>query len=86
MHTKKIKPTQTPHKQWEVHKTISQQQQKHRFRTDGILGHRGFKCIYRHQTFTLDSDVVKSRHKRTTNTFTTPIAHPKSSKHPTCIR
>ena len=31
----KQRPTQNPHKQWEVHKTINQQQQQnHRFRTE----------------------------------------------------
>ena len=30
----KQRTTQKPHKQWEVHKTINQQQQYHRLRTD----------------------------------------------------
>ena len=30
----KQRPTQNPHKQWEVYKTINQQQQNHRHRTD----------------------------------------------------
>ena len=41
----KQRPTQNPHKQLEVHKTIDQQQQNHRLRTNSSLSYRGLKCI-----------------------------------------
>ena len=43
--TPKQRPTQKPHKQWVVYKTINQQQQNHSLRKDSILSHRGNKCI-----------------------------------------
>ena len=33
------------HKQWEVHKTLHQQQQNHSIRTDTALATGKFKCI-----------------------------------------
>ena len=76
--------------QWEVHKTINQQQQNHRLRTDSSLsygGGGGLNAFERRQTFTLVFIVVKARHISTPNTFTSNITHPSSSKHPLpCIR
>ena len=41
MHVLKQRTKLNPDKQREVHKTINQQQQNHRLRTDGSLSHRG---------------------------------------------
>ena len=41
MHNKTKAQTQNPHKQWEVHKTMNQQQQNHRLTTDSFLRHLG---------------------------------------------
>ena len=40
----KTKTTQSPHKQWEVHKTINKQQ-NHRLRTEAAEATVGLKCI-----------------------------------------
>ena len=63
------RPTLKPHKQWEVHRTINQQQQNHRLRTDGCLSHRVCVCVrgvggemhYWRQIFALDNVVVKNK-------------------------
>ena len=59
------KPTQNPYKQWEIHKTINQQLQNHRFRTDSSLSHRGggggLNAFYWRQIFALDSVVVNTQ-------------------------
>ena len=44
MHTEAQTNTEH-HKQWEVDKTINQQQQNHPLRQDSSLSHRGLKCI-----------------------------------------
>ena len=54
-----------PHNKGEVHKTIDQQQQNHRLRTDNSLSYRGggggLNVFYWRQIFSLDSVVVKVR-------------------------
>ena len=65
MHTK-AKTNSEPHKHWEEHKTINQQQHNYRIRTDSSLsywggGGGGVNAFYWRQIFTLDSAIVNTR-------------------------
>ena len=65
MHTKE-RQTQNPNQQLEIHKTINQQQQNHRLRTDGILsyGSGGLNAFYWRQIVAIDSVVVVEIQKK----------------------
>ena len=58
MHTKKQRPTQNPHNQWEVHLTIIEQQLNHSLRRDSSISYQGLNSFYWHNISILGSVVL----------------------------